>query len=205
MLFTFFICYALKQYMAYLGDLATDFVQVERTVNQPMDTEKLEDFIRTKTVESTDGDDARCLNKTVWQEEDDDEWSGAAPKIQICYDDTNGFFLWVVRLQLPSALRACCSSNPVVFALSDWTWTRSVWCCQRRRSGWGWTSRRSCRTGCWRSCARMRCSMRAVCAPRRDWEACSAAADSDERRIAEAEEWTALCHTKQPKQPTVHI
>ena len=113
MLFTFFICYALKQYMAYLGDLATDFVQVERTVNQPMDTEKLEDFIRTKTVESTDGDDARCLNKTVWQEEDDDEWSGAAPKIQICYDDTNGFFLWVVRLQLPSALRACCSSNPI--------------------------------------------------------------------------------------------
>ena len=107
MFFTFLVCFSLKKYMGYLGDLAQDYVQIERVVNQPMDTERLEDFIRTKTVESTDGDDARCLNKTVWQEEDDEEWSGAAPKVQICYDDTNGFFLWVrldvdkKRVELP--------------------------------------------------------------------------------------------------------
>merc|ERR1719440_618246 len=81
--------------MGYLGDLAQNFVQIERVVNQPMDTEKLEDYMRQKTIESTDGDDARCINKTVWQEEDDEEWCGSAPKIQVCYDDTNGFFLWV--------------------------------------------------------------------------------------------------------------
>ena len=107
MFFTFMVCFSLKKYMSYLGDLAQDYVQIERVVNQPMDTERLEDFIRAKTVESTDGDDARCLNKTVWQEEDDEEWSGAAPKVQICYDDTNGFFLWVrldvdkKRVELP--------------------------------------------------------------------------------------------------------
>jgi hypothetical protein len=95
MFFTFLVCSTLKWYMGYLGELSQNFVQIERVVNQPMDTEKLEDYMRQKTIESTDGDDARCINKTVWQEEDDEEWCGSAPKIQVCYDDTNGFFLWV--------------------------------------------------------------------------------------------------------------
>ena len=39
--------------------------------------------------------------------QDDEEWCGSAPKIQTCYDDTNGFFLWVrldvdkKRIKLP--------------------------------------------------------------------------------------------------------
>jgi hypothetical protein len=93
MFFTFLVCAALKWYMGYLGALTEDYVQVERLVNQPMDTPRLMEYIRTKTIESTVGDDARALNKTTWQEEDDDEWGGAAPKITIIYDDTNDFFM----------------------------------------------------------------------------------------------------------------
>jgi len=112
MFFTFLVCYAMKKYMAYLGGLATNYVQCTKEVNQPMSFEMLENYLRNKTLESSSGDDKNCINKIVWEEEDEDEWGGAPPKIQICFDDINEFFLWVrldvdkKRVVLPEAAEA---------------------------------------------------------------------------------------------------
>ena len=93
MLFTFFVCSLLKSYMAHLGELSTNFVQIEKVVKAEMDVDELKNYLSTKTIEVSGGDEARNTKITTWTEEDGDLWGGALPKITLAYDEVHGFLL----------------------------------------------------------------------------------------------------------------
>jgi hypothetical protein len=93
MFWTFLICYTLKQYMGWLGEQATNFVQVERILKMPMDPEELENYLSTKSIEVSGGDEARNTSVTTWTEEDEEIWGGAPPKITLTYDKINAYIL----------------------------------------------------------------------------------------------------------------
>ena len=97
MFWCFLCCYALKQYMGYLGGLAEDFVQVTKEMNVKCNVPALKQYLGTKTLEVSDGaaDGTGALTKTSWFETDEDIWFGAPPKIEIQYDPVNAWLLSV--------------------------------------------------------------------------------------------------------------
>ena len=92
-------CYILRWYMAYLGDLSTDFVQVSKELNLKFDAEALGTYLGTKKLESSDGsqEEGAGLTKCSWYETDDSVWYGAPPKIEIVYDSVNK---WIFSCRL---------------------------------------------------------------------------------------------------------
>eukprot|EP01051_Picozoa_sp_SAG22_P012530 SAG22_NODE_1312_length_4776_cov_2.886466_3_plen_59_part_00 len=56
MLFTFFVCYLLKSYMGYLGEQATNFVQIEQSIKKEMDPDELQNYLSTKQIETSGGE-----------------------------------------------------------------------------------------------------------------------------------------------------
>ena len=97
MFWCFLCCYALKQYMGYLGGLAEDFVQVTKEMNVKCNVPALKQYLGTKTLEVSDGaaDGTGALTKTSWFETDEDIWFGAPPKIEIQFDPVNAWLLSV--------------------------------------------------------------------------------------------------------------
>merc|ERR1712070_387872 len=84
--------------MNHLGDLSKNFLTFEVTPNLAIDVEKMELYLDDKDMEVSDGildADGNKRKSAVWQEDDEEIWGGAAPKMEIAYDAQNGFLLTV--------------------------------------------------------------------------------------------------------------
>ena len=82
-------------------DLSTDFVQVTKELNLKCDVKALQEYLHTKTLETSDGAKLEDggLTKCSWDETDKEVWYGAPPKIEIQYDPVNQW-LFSVRLDV---------------------------------------------------------------------------------------------------------
>ncbi len=97
MLWLTFMSICLLRYMDYLGGLAMGALSVRITVNRKIDINKLNAFMKTRTVNVTDEtiDDDMTQKKISWDEEDAELWGGDTPTVEIFYDDTHAFLLSV--------------------------------------------------------------------------------------------------------------
>jgi hypothetical protein len=92
-----FVSVCLMRLMAHLGAQALGALSVRVKVNRRVDIEKLNAFIRTRSVNVTDTivDKEGTRRKMTWDEEDDDLWGGTSPTIEIYFDATHEFWLSV--------------------------------------------------------------------------------------------------------------
>tara|TARA_B100000787_G_C15970853_1_gene197238 strand:+ start:87 stop:551 length:465 start_codon:yes stop_codon:yes gene_type:complete len=81
--------------MKVLGASALGFLSVTVKVNRKIDIDKLNIFLQTRDIDITDEtiDLVGCRKKLTWTEQDDDNWGGFSPTIEIFYDDTHAFLL----------------------------------------------------------------------------------------------------------------
>ncbi len=95
MLWLLLVSIALLNYMKVLGASALGFLSVTVKVNRKIDIDKLNIFLQTRDIDITDEtiDLVGCRKKLTWTEQDDDNWGGFSPTIEIFYDDTHAFLL----------------------------------------------------------------------------------------------------------------
>lgn len=95
------MCYGLLRLMSHLGDKSLNFETFEMVLNLPIDIDAFQEFLSEKDLDTADGvmavgADGKLtgVNKTaIWQEEDEEIWEGASPKMEVSYDATNGYLL----------------------------------------------------------------------------------------------------------------
>ena len=91
----FFMCAMLKQLMNRLNDSSLNFLTFEVVLNREIDVKQLKEYLETRELEVSDasGDKNQTRKSAIWEEDDEVLWEGAAPKMEISYDATNGFLL----------------------------------------------------------------------------------------------------------------
>lgn len=91
----FLMCWALNKLMAYLADQSLNFLTFEVTLNRKIDAKSLKGFLEQKPLEVSDAGISTESNRksAIWEEEDEELWEGAPPRIEISYDAKNGFLL----------------------------------------------------------------------------------------------------------------
>jgi hypothetical protein len=91
----FFMCWCLNKLMAYLADKSLNFLTFEVTLNRKIDAKVLKDFLDEKPLEVSDAGISTENNRksAIWEEEDEELWEGAPPRIEIQYDAKNGYLL----------------------------------------------------------------------------------------------------------------
>jgi hypothetical protein len=97
MLWLLFIGKMLLMLMAYLGELANGAVTLRIQFNTKVDLEKLEIFLKSKTIEVTDSvsEPTGDLKKCAFMETDKVLWQGEPPKVEMAWNATYGFLLGV--------------------------------------------------------------------------------------------------------------
>jgi len=83
--------------MSSLGESSLGYVTVRCKVNRKVNLKRLHGYLSEKDIESADtvGLERNVIKKLVWEEDEDDKWLGAAPKIMVTWDETTCFLLEV--------------------------------------------------------------------------------------------------------------
>lgn len=99
------IAYGLVSSMRRLTESAGQVLTMRYKVNRAVQLQALRSYLKERPVAEEDIDheldQAQAVKKVKWQEEDDEEkWNGAAPEMEIVYDEKNAFLLSVfIQLQ----------------------------------------------------------------------------------------------------------
>lgn len=95
MFICFIMCWCLKKLMGRLGDASKNFITYNAMFNAKIDLEALRDYLDEKDMEVSDGQigDQGMYKSAIWEESDAELWGGAAPKMEISYDATNGWLI----------------------------------------------------------------------------------------------------------------
>ena len=97
MLWLGFVSVNLRWLMSSLNAAASGFMTLRIKINKKADIPKLLAYLAKKAIKVADSshESETQLKKVAWAEEDPVLWKGAAPDIEVLYDERYGFLLSV--------------------------------------------------------------------------------------------------------------
>ena len=92
-----FISVNLRWLMSSLNAAASGFMTLRIKINKRADIGKLIEYLGKKAIKVSDSnhESETQLKKVAWTEDDAELWQGAAPDIEVLYDERYGFLLSV--------------------------------------------------------------------------------------------------------------
>ena len=108
-----FVSVNLRWLMSSLNAAASGFMTLRIKINKKANISKLASYLKLKAIKVADSnhESETQLKKVAWTEEDAELWQGAAPDIEVLYDEKFGFLLSVF-FQIDSKKTSLVSHGP---------------------------------------------------------------------------------------------